>query len=364
MSDLEQVTFTVALPAYVFTAAAVQGILEQAKIRAAGRLDIKPAEAAEATVAPTGVRSRGTLGDTTIPASNGNRMLLPMPPGAALPDEGLHYGAAGGLSSYRGAAFHAWHPGPVAEAMSEEDSDGTSSMGASVVGDSAEENAVCCMYRAQVDGTFMGGGSELSNGALAARQNRFQMLMSDANMSDISEDPAAGDDASMASRQDQLGNGSSSDDDWGTEVRHRLQVGMAAGGIDGGGSLSTAGIDFNSTALASEGASVKAADLATVQMQWTVQMPEHELRLGSVAQEAGASDGVLTVSAALLQEDLQRMRVHLMDLLGLHCPDKDPDQFRRGPPAPAANGRGHPNMRNATLIIDHACILGYRRYFV
>lgn len=72
----------------------------------------------------------------------------------------------------------------------------------------------------------------------------------------------------------------------------------------------------------------KATEPAYVKMQWTLELPDHELRLGSLVQDPHAADGVMQVCDALVEDDLQKLRMHLVDILGLLRPDKDPDQFR------------------------------------
>lgn len=66
----------------------------------------------------------------------------------------------------------------------------------------------------------------------------------------------------------------------------------------------------------------------SVQWTCTIKMPDHELRLGSLAPEAGTTGGVLVVHEALLQEDLRSLRALLINQLHLDRPDKDPGQFR------------------------------------
>lgn len=69
-------------------------------------------------------------------------------------------------------------------------------------------------------------------------------------------------------------------------------------------------------------------DNALLEFQWTIVLPDHELRLGSLVQDPGAAEGAPRLDDALVKEDLDKLRVYLMDVLGLQLPDKDPDQFR------------------------------------
>ena len=83
-----------------------------------------------------------------------------------------------------------------------------------------------------------------------------------------------------------------------------------------------------SSALPTPGSHGSEDTYATVQMQWTVQMADHKVRLGSVVQLPSAPASVLHIPPELVQEDLRKLKPHISHLLQMDRPDKDPAQFR------------------------------------
>ena len=353
-------TFTVSLPAYVFTSDVVQDILQRAQSNADCKLDIKPLDAKDNGALPTGTLFGGDRGDAlSLDPWPGAVMLggSAGTPRASSPLASTAHAASrpvtyvGAVRAFRGPPA----AGPVAEAATDDDDDDASSMGACGFGDNATQAT------ALDAGPFMGAGIAVKAAAEPTRApirtcepvggNRFALLgahESDVDMMDL-EDSAAdeaadGKDASMASPVESYGgdggDDSSSDDDWAINMRQNL-LGLGGNGAaeaDGDPDLAAhmAGNPFGGshrlTPTAADGGKVKGGEQALVQMQWTLPLPDHELRLGSAVQEAGAAEGVLGVPEALLQEDLRALRVHLMDALGLQRPDKDANEFRCSTP--------------------------------
>lgn len=346
------------LPAYVFTSAVVQDILQHAQSNADSKLDIKPSDAKDNRALPTGTLFGGDRGDALSLDPWPGAVRLGRSAGtsqASSPLANTGHGTsrpvsyAGAVRAFRGPPV----AGPVAEAATDDDDDDASSMGASGFGDNATRASA--LHAAP----FMGAGIAVEAAAEPTRApirtceavggNRFALLdaqESDVDMMDVddsaADEGADGEDASMASRGvSRKGSGgvdSSSDDDWAINMRQSLLglggTGTAEADDDPDLAAHMAGIPFGgSQGLTPTAADkVKGGEQAVVQMQWMLPIPDHELRLGSAVQEAGAAEGVLGVPEALLQQDLRALRVRLMDALGLQRPDKDANEFRCSDP--------------------------------
>eukprot|EP00892_Ulva_mutabilis_P011345 jgi/Ulvmu1/8583/UM045_0026.1 len=304
--DLQAVTFNVTLPAYVHTA--VQSILQAAAHASNGALHIQPVAAAAASV------------DTTLGA-------------APFPNTFAH-----GAGLFPGA--------PLAEAVGEaveDDEDDASSMGASGFGEPMSDAPAsgfageCVKPVAGDDSAYVYGAAAAapgpSNGAAPGNfTNRFAMLSAQMASDDTDMEGAQGDrDGSMLSGTMSIGGDDdiASADEWAADMRNDL-LGSAGFPVAGLAPLLAAGghasLSPPPPGMADGAAHMHEAQ-QTVRLQWTVQIPDQELRLGSLVQGDGA-EGVAQMPSQLLQEDAAKLRAQLVELLGLERPDKDANQFR------------------------------------
>lgn len=321
---MQQVSFKVVLPAHVH--AAVQGILQQAVQASSASLTIQ-----QVSGAPT-----QALAASTPQAAE----LQPMPRGHA-------------VTEYPGAFSQLPASGPVGEGIVDgseiDDSDDASSMGAAEFGEGVAEGSEVAAHTEEPAAGPAGENASLQGSAVRMLQdaglgqpgNRFAALSQIDDDSEMDEAGAAVTPEVVAAtrpgHQGCMDEGDSSGDDWAADMRQELLgggdgsvSGAIAAGFEGAGAL-PAEQRFNFSKFAPADmptGGMSDVDRAAVQMQWTVQVQDQELRLGSMVQGGEAKEGELHISPELLQEDLNKLKVHLTTLLNLDRPDQDPDQFR------------------------------------
>ena len=290
-------TFAVKLPAFVY--AVVQHILHQATLSVTGTLRV------QASCSPQ-ARLLGT------------------------PRPGEMSGPAGATHS----------PGALAKPVGQtvrDDNDSASSMGASGFGQGlAYEHATPAPAPGLLqDGAFVrSGGDAVAVGMAAPGQAASQVGMSmktaSANVSDEDDEfdqlpdeemrEGVRADADMRGASD---TGSTDNDLLDGRTAGSVQrvgaVGFMAAGLADVSPKPTAGVAKGSAA---------AADQTDVQLQWTVLICDQDVRLGSLVQDPTAAEGTLHIPPEMLEEDLNKLKLHLVNLLSLQQPDKDPSQNR------------------------------------